>query len=151
MAKRSCALECEMTNFTSDIKTIPHNRQLIYDVLSNMENLAKVKDRFSDDRIQNFSFDRDSCSFSVSPLGQLRFVIAERNAPETIQLAMEQAPVDANLFIRLISENENETRVQLSIEANLNPFFKSMVSKPLQEGINKIADVLTVIPYADFA
>jgi hypothetical protein len=39
--------------------------------------------------------------------------------------------------------------MQLRIEANLNPFFKSMVSKPLQEGINKIADVLTVIPYAD--
>ena len=151
MAKRPCQLESEMTIFTSDIKTIPHNRQLIYDVLSNMENLAKAKDRFSEDRIQDFTFDRDSCTFSVSPIGQLRFVIVERNAPETVQLAMEQAPVDANLFIRLIPENENETQVQLRIEANLNPFFKSMVSKPLQEGINKIADVLTVIPYADLA
>ena len=149
MEKRSCELEYKMTNFTSDVKTIPHNRQLIYDVLSNLENLAKVKDRFSGDRIQDFTFDRDSCSFSVSPLGQLRFVIVERNAPETVQLAMEQAPVDANLFIRLTSENETETRVQLSIEANLNPFFKSMVSAPLQEGINKIADALTLIPYND--
>ena len=149
MAKRPCELECEMTEFTSDIKTIPHNRQLIYDVLSNMENLAKAKKHLPEDRIQDFTFDRDSCSFSMPPLGQLRVVIVDRNAPETVQLAMEQAPVDANLFIRLIPENENETQVQLRIEANLNPFLKSMVSKPLQEGINKIADVLTHIPYTD--
>ena len=149
MAKRSCALECEMTEFTSDSKTIAHNQQLIYNALSNMENLAKAKDRISYDKFQNFTFDRDSCSFFLSPLGQLRMVIVDREAPACVKLTVERAPVDINLSIRLIPENENETQMQLSVEADLNPFLKSMMEKPLQEGINKIADMLAVIPYDD--
>jgi hypothetical protein len=138
-----------MTEFISEHKTIPHNRKLIYNALSNMNNLAKAKERFSHERLQDFSFDRDSCSFSISPFGQLRVVVVDKNAPETIQWAVEKAPVDANLLVRLIPENENETRVQLTVEANLNPMLKAMVAKPLQEGINQIADMLTVIPYND--
>ncbi|GHV55911.1 polyketide cyclase [Bacteroidia bacterium] len=136
-----------MTNFTSDIQIIPHNRQLVYDTLSNMENLAKVKERLPEDKFQDLIFDRDSCSFSVSMLGQLRIVVVDREAPETIRWAVEKAPVDANLLVQLIPVNENETRMQLTVEANLNPFLKPMLSKPLQEGINRVADILTVVPY----
>ena len=149
MAKKSCELECEMTEFTSEIKTISHNRQVIYNALSNMENLAKVKERISYDKIQDLTCDHDSCSFSMSPLGRLRMVIVDREAPATVKFTVEGAPVNANLFVRLIPENENETQMQLCVETNLNPFLRSMVEKPLQEGINKIADMLTVIPYGD--
>ena len=149
MAKRPCELECKMTNFTSDIKTIPHSRQLVYSALSNMKNLAKAKERFSHDKIQDFSCDQNSCSFSISPFGQLRVEVIDQNAPETIQWAVKNLPVEANLFVRLIPETENETQVQLMIEANLNPFLIPMVSKPLQEGVNKAVDVLTIIPYGD--
>ena len=31
--------------------------------------------------------------------------------------------------------------------AELNPFIKSMVEKPLQEGVEKIADALALVPY----
>jgi hypothetical protein len=47
----------------------------------------------------------------------------------------------------LTPENENETQVQLTVEANLNIFLKAMLAQPLQEGVNKITDLLTDIPY----
>lgn len=37
--------------------------------------------------------------------------------------------------------------MKLTIKADLNPFIKQMVKKPLQEGIEKIADVLQMIQY----
>jgi hypothetical protein len=37
--------------------------------------------------------------------------------------------------------------MKLTIKAKLNPFLKPMLSKPLQEGINKIADILAAVPY----
>ena len=37
--------------------------------------------------------------------------------------------------------------MKLTIKADLNPFIKGMVAKPLQEGIEKIADVLQLIHY----
>ena len=149
MAKRPCEMECEMTEFTSDIKTIPYNQQVIYNALSNMENLAKVKDRISYDKFQDFTFDHDSCSFSLSPLGQLRMVIVDREAPTCVKLAVERAPINIHLSIRLTPENENETQMQLYVEADLNLFLKPILSNPLQEGINQIADMLAVVPYGD--
>ncbi|MDR1527753.1 MAG: SRPBCC family protein [Dysgonamonadaceae bacterium] len=136
-----------MTEFTSDVKQIPHHRQLVYDTLSNMENLAKVKNHIPEDKLRDLSFDRDSCSFSVQSLGELRMVIVNRENPQTVQWALEKAPVDAQLQIELLPENENETQIRLMVSADLNPFIRPMVSKPLQEGINKIADLLAAIPY----
>ena len=37
--------------------------------------------------------------------------------------------------------------MKLTIKAELNMFIKQMVKKPLQEGIEKIADVLQMIQY----
>ena len=37
--------------------------------------------------------------------------------------------------------------MKLTIDADVNPFIKAMVSKPLKEGIERMADVLAAIPY----
>ena len=136
-----------MTEFTSEIKVLPYPQQMVYAVLSDMDNLEKVKDKIPSDKVQDFACDRDSCSFSVSPIGKLRISIVDREAPKTIQLATDQAPVDVNLWIQLLPVNDKETKMKLTVRANLNPFLKPMLSKPLQEGINKIADILAMLSY----
>ena len=37
--------------------------------------------------------------------------------------------------------------MKLTIRAELNMFIKAMVSKPLKEGVEKLADMLAMIPY----
>jgi carbon monoxide dehydrogenase subunit G len=140
-----------MTEFISEIKTIPHNQQTVYEVLSDMDNLEKLKDKIPSGKVQDFTFDKDSCSFSVSPVGQLKISIIDREAPKTIKFAADQAPVDVNMWIQLVPVSENETKMKLTVKANLNPFLKPMLSKPLQEGIDKIATILTAIPYETLA
>jgi hypothetical protein len=140
-----------MTEFTSEIKTLPHNQQTIYEVLSDMDNLEKIKDKIPTDKVQDFTFDRDSCSFSVSPIGKLKISIIDREPPKTIKFAADQAPVDVNMWIQLVPVTENETKMKLTVKANLNPFLKPMLSKPLQEGIDKVAAILTALPYETLA
>jgi len=140
-----------MTEFVSDIKTIPCANQLVYDTLADFNNLEKLKNRIPSDKIQDFTFDSDSCSFSVSPAGKIRFAIVNREPPKTIKLASDRAPVDVNLWIQLKETGERETKLKLTIRAELNPFIKPMLSKPLQEGINQIADILAKIPYETLA
>jgi carbon monoxide dehydrogenase subunit G len=55
------------------------------------------------------------------------------------------------MWVQLKETAEQETKMKLTIKADLNPFLKPMVSKPLQEGINKIADVLANIQYETLA
>jgi carbon monoxide dehydrogenase subunit G len=136
-----------MTEFTSEVKTIPSPQEKVYAVLSDMSNLEKVKDRIPEDKITGFSFDGDSCSFSVKPAGRVRFSIIEREPPKTVKLTADQSPVEITLWIQLKETQENETKMKLTVQANLNPFLKPLLSKPLQDGINKVADVLATIPY----
>ncbi|MDR2843993.1 MAG: SRPBCC family protein [Candidatus Symbiothrix sp.] len=136
-----------MTEFISEIKIIPHPQEKVYEVLSDLNNLENVKDKIPADKVQDFAFTSDSVSLSVSPVGQLKISIIEREPPKIIQLTADQAPIGLHLWIQLLPHNERETKMKLTIHADLNPFIKPMVSKPLQEGINKIADVLAAISY----
>lgn len=62
-----------MTEFVSEVKTIPFNEDRIFNMLSDLSNLGKVQDRIPQDKIQDFEFDKDSCSFSVAPVGKITF------------------------------------------------------------------------------
>ena len=42
---------------------------------------------------------------------------------------------------------EEASKAKLTLEAELNPFIKGMVQKPLQEGIEKMAVMLASIKY----
>ena len=136
-----------MTEFTSEIKQLPHSETTIFEVLSDLNNLEKVKDQIPQDKIQDFSFDRDSCTFSVNPVGKVRFSIVEREPNKTIKFMADQSPVDVYLWIQLKEVNPQDTRMKLTVKADLNPFLKPMLSGPLQKGLDRIADVLAAVPY----
>jgi len=138
-----------MSEFTSEIKTIPYSDTDIYTVLSDLRNLEKVKDRIPQDKVQEFSFDEDSCTVMVNPVGKVKFNVVDRQPNSTIKLEAEQVPFALNLWIQLKASADNETKMKLTVRAELNPFIKPMVSKPLQQAIDKIADMLTTIPYSE--
>jgi len=140
-----------MTEFISEIKTIPYENGIVYETLADLNNLEKLKNRIPSGKLEDFSFDSDSCSFSVQPVGKVRFSIVEREPPKTVKFAVDQSPVKANMWIQLKSTGERETKMKLTIKADLNPFIKPMISKPLQDGINQVADILANIPYETLA
>lgn len=116
-------------------------------MLSDLNNIEKVRDRIPEDKLKGFSFDSDSITISGSPVGELRLRIIERQEPKCIKFETEQSPIPFHLWIQMLPVTETTSKMKLTIEAELNPFIKGMVSKPLQEGIEKIADALAMIKY----
>lgn len=136
-----------MTEFVSEIKTIPHNEDRIYAMLSDLTNLERIKDRIPQDKVKDFSFDSDSCSFAVDPVGKITFQIVDKEPNKTIKFATTNSPVPLTLWIQLKQANEGDTKMKLTVKADLNPFIKPMVSKPLQDAIDKISSVIASLPY----
>ncbi|MBR5297360.1 MAG: SRPBCC family protein [Parabacteroides sp.] len=136
-----------MTEFVSEIKAIPFNEDRIFNMLSDLSNLEKVKDRIPQDKIQEFEFDKDSCSFSVAPVGKITFQIVEREPYKTVKFTTANSPIPLYLWIQLKQVEENDTRMKLTVRADLNPFLKQMVSKPLQDALDKISTILAALPY----
>ena len=82
-----------------------------------------------------------------SPVGQLTLQIVERDPCKSIKLATTNSPLPFNMWIQLVETAEEECNVKVTIEIDINPFMKAMVQKPLQEGLEKMVEMLAVINY----
>lgn len=133
--------------FESSVRQIPFPQQNVYDMLSNLANIEKVRDRILEEKLKDFKFDNDSITVSVAPVGEISLRIIEREEPKTIKFETEKSPVPFNFWIQLLPVDDASCKMKLTIKADLNPFIAGMVKKPLQEGIDKIADALQAIQY----
>ncbi len=136
-----------MTEFTSEIKVIPHSRKVVYETLSDLNNLESKRADIPEDKITEFELTADSVSFSANPFGKLTIRIVEKEPDSSIKFAADGLPIEANLWINLNASGENETEMQALLVAELNPFIKGVVSKPLQKAVDKIADILSQMPF----
>lgn len=136
-----------MSKFESSIREIQSPQQRVYDMLSNLENIERVRDRLPEDKVKGLTFDRDTLSVEVPPVGSIRLRIVEREEPKCIKFETEQSPMPFNFWIQMLPVTAETSKMKLTIKAELNPFIKGMVQKPLQEGIEKIADALQAIKY----
>ena len=149
-----------MTTFESSIRQIPYPQQNVYDKLSDLSNLKTLKERYElmkdnmpeearkqAEAIKDLQFDQDSLTVNVPPVGTIRLKVVDREEPKCIKFETEQSPVPFNFWIQLLPVTTTSCKMKLTIKADLNPFIKQMVKKPLSEGIEKIADVLQMIQY----
>lgn len=135
------------TRFESSVKQIPYPQQAVYDMLSNLENISKVIDRIPADKIKDISFDRDHVSMSVDPVGAIKLAVCEREEPKCIKFQTEKSPVPFYVWIQMLPVTDTTSKIRITAEADLNPFIKTLVQKPLQDGVEQIADGLAQIQY----
>lgn len=135
------------STFESSVREIAAPQQAVYDTLSNLQNIEKVRSRIPEDKADGLSFDNDSVSVSVPPVGKISMRIVAREEPKCIKFETTTSPVPFNFWIQLLPVTAATCKMKLTIKAELNPFIKGMVKKPLEEGIEKIADALQAISY----
>lgn len=136
-----------MTKFESGVKEVPASQEAVYAKLSDLNNLEKVKDHLPEDKIKNLSFDAESLSIDVPPVGKITLQIVEKEPCKCIKFETTTSPLPFNLWIQIVPVNEAACKMKLTIGMDINPFMKTMVQKPLQEGLEKMADTLAMIQY----
>lgn len=136
-----------MTEFVSDVKTVLYSDSDIYRVLSDLRKLEMVKDHIPEEQIKDFTIDEESISFRVDPIGKVTFIVVEREQNKLVKFKSEKLPFDVFLWIQLVAKAENETKLRLTVRADVNPFMKGLVEKPMKEVVEKISDALAQLPY----
>lgn len=135
-----------MSKFESKIKQVPYSQKSVFDMLSDLNNIEQVSDRIPEDKIKDLKFDSDSVSIS-SPMGPVTLRVVEREEPKCIKFETEKSPVPMNLWIQMLPTSETESKLKVTISADLPFFMAAMAKKPLEEGVEKIAEALAMIPY----
>lgn len=138
--------------FESNVKHVPYSQERVYNKLSDLNNLEGVRERLNevkdklDGKLEDMSFDRDSITLKVQGIN-LTLRIIEREPLKCIKFEGDKSPIPLNLWIQILPVTEEEAKMKVTIRTEVNMFMKAMVSKPLQEGVEKLADMLAMLPY----
>ena len=136
-----------MSKFESSVKQIPYPVENVYRNISDLSNLERVRDRIPEDKLQEFLFDSDSVQVSVAPVGTIKLRIIEREENKCVKFETEQSPIPFNLWIQVLPVNETESKMKVTVKADIPCMLKGMVSGPMQDGVETIADALAQIPF----
>lgn len=137
----------DMSKYESGVKQIQRPQQLVYDTLSDLSNVERIKDRIPADKIQDLTFDSDSVSVSVPPVGKITLRIVDRDEPKCIKFEAANSPVPFNLWVQLLPVTADTCKMRVTVKADIPLMLKPMVGGRLQEGVDRIADVMAMLPY----
>ena len=131
-----------MTRIDSKEVEIAKPAQELYDFVKDMNNFQQLRPQ---ERISEWKSDGVSCSFKVQGAATIGLMIDGGTAPELLKLkATDRSPFPFTLDVHL-NELNGTTTIWQEFNADLNPFIKMMVEKPLQNLFDHIADRMRVI------
>jgi hypothetical protein len=137
------------SKYESKISSAPCSAQQIYRVLSDMRSLERVRDLIPQDKIQEMNIEPDRVKLKVDGLAQkITIAIVDRIENDTVKFGLEGIPMDGNFWIQLKEVSPTDTRIKLTVKADIPFMFKFMVEKKLQTGLDQAADMLAQFPYA---
>ena len=136
-----------MSKYESGVKQIPHPQTAVYNTLSDLNNIERIKDRIPADQVKDLAFDRDSVSVNVAPVGSIKLRIVDRDEPKCIKFETENSPVPFNFWVQLLPVTDTTCKMRVTVKADIPLFLKPMLGNKLQDGVDKIADALAMLPY----
>ena len=139
------------TKYESKITSAPCSAQQVYRVLSNMQSLERVRDLIPKDKVQEMEIEPDRVRIKVDGLAQkITIAIVDRIENDTVKFGAEGIPMDANFWIQMKEVSPTDTRIKLTVKADIPFMFKMMVEKKLQQGLDQAADMLAQFPYSQW-
>jgi len=127
-----------MTKFESDIKKSTYPAETIFNFLADFDHFGDV---IPQDKISNWQSFGDSCRFIIDPVGEVGLRIVEKEEFSTIKYTAEgKTPFNFFLWIQLKEVAEGDTRIKLTIKADMNPMIKMLASKPVKKFLDVLSD-----------
>jgi carbon monoxide dehydrogenase subunit G len=137
-----------MDNYESKITRAEAEVSDVYGVLSNLKNLDRVKNLIPEDKVSDIETTDDTIRFKVNGMGQKVCVrIVEREENKTIKFAVDNLPLTANSYIQTKQVAENDTRLKLTLRAEIPTMIRMMFASKIQQGLDTAADMMAQFPY----
>ncbi len=146
-----------LEKYTSQVKLVNHNEQVVFNYLSNFEHLAaylnsglieKITEKVPQIKITDFVSDRDSCKFNITGIGLAEIKIVKREPFSTIKVESSGSlPISILFWIQLLPVDNFTTKMRLTLHAEMSMMIKMLAGNKLEEGIDRLADTLASLPY----
>ena len=141
-----------VTKYESKIGQIPHEDKVVYAVLSNLENSQRFSEMIPKDKVKEMEITADYIRIKIDGMAQKFTIrIVEKEEYKTIKFGVDNLPMDINMWIQLKQMAEQDTRIKLTIKADIPMMFRMMFEKKLQQGLDQAEDMLCQVSYNQWA
>lgn len=157
-----------LTKFESAVKPLSYPQQTVYGWLSDLRHIEALREKLNDPavlqqlgervpgtdaeslrrQLETMTLSEDTVTMD-SPLGKVTLRIVEREAPKCVKLEAEGSPLPLTLWVQVLPVADGGSKMRVTLGAEVNVFMKAMVSKPLQQAVDGIADLLASLPYGE--
>ncbi len=155
-----------MAKYVSSVKQVNYPQASVYNKLSNLNNFEDIKQKVTDPAyearfneipadkigdvkqyIQSMEFTSDDMSVDVPGFGKLALRIVEREPNKCVKFESVNSPVGFRLWVQMLPVTEMTSKLRVTLDADLNFFVKQMLGSKLEKGVEKLADMLAIMPY----
>jgi carbon monoxide dehydrogenase subunit G len=136
------------SKYESKIGQIACNEDVVFAVLSNLENLNRFSEMIPKDKVKELEITSDYIRMKVEGLAQKFTIrIVEKEEYKTIKFGVDNIPMAVNMWIQLKQVAEMDTRIRITIKTDMPAMFKMMFDKKMQQGLDQAIDMLCQVPY----
>jgi carbon monoxide dehydrogenase subunit G len=104
------------------------------------------------DQVKNWESDAGQCAFDVEGLGRTGMRILEQEPFKLLKIkSIDTSPFGFFLWIQLKQMAENDTRVKVTIEPQVNQMMQMMVKTPLKKFVDALVDKMSAFHFNEVA
>lgn len=141
--------ECK---YESEVTKVAASAGQIYAVFSNLKNIERVRDMIPQDKVQELEIGEDYIRMKVDGLGQkITISVVDKTENDVIKYGAEGIPMQMNFWIQMKEVAPMDTRIKLTLKADIPMMFKLMLDKKIQQGIDQAAAMIAQFPFAQWA
>lgn len=136
-----------MTTYTSKPVSLTGAQADVYDKISNLGAYQGLLDQMPDDLRQkagDVRFTDDSIIINATPVGEMRFDVNRREAPELLEFKAADAPVPMLMGLHLAPGEESATTtLTATIDVEVPAIVRPMIGPKMQEAADQMARLVS--------
>lgn len=127
-----------MAKIESKITKTEHSDEKLFGFVTDFRNFEELVPK---DKIKDWQASEESCSFSIDGIGAAGLEIAEKEEFKLVKISStEETPIKFFIWIQFKKVAENDTRIKITIDPQVNMMMMPMVKKPLKEFVDILAE-----------
>lgn len=132
------------STFESKIGKVAMPSERIFNFVSDFNNF---KNYIPADKISNWQSDGDTCHFTVNGMGEVGLKIVEKKPFDLVKITGDGlSNHHFLLWVQIKEAAAADSRVKVTLKADINPVMKMMVSKPIQKFLDMLVDSFEKMP-----
>jgi len=133
------------TKYESTIKVVNNSAEVIYSKLSDFQKLSSV---IPPENIQNWKATPDTCRFTIAQIGEIGLRIIDRQENTLVKYTADgETRFNFNIWVQMKEVAPYNSRIKVTMKADLNPMLKMMAGSHLQKFVDMLATAISTYNY----